>query len=143
MNINIVSREKKQMLSREEVVAEVDFVNVATPSREKLKEEFSKVLEKDPKILVIKKIQTHFGSASGRVLVYVYDSEEELKKIEPKEKKPAKPAGAKPEEKPAEEKPEEKKEEKPKEEKKEEKKEKPEEKKKAKPKKEEKPEEKK
>jgi ribosomal protein S24E len=99
MNINIISRDKKDMLSREEVVAEVDFVGGATPSRAVFTEEFSKTLAKDLKQIVVKKIQTHFGAPGAKVLVYVYNSEEDLKRIEPKEKAPKE---EKKEEKPAE-----------------------------------------
>jgi ribosomal protein S24E len=92
MNINIISQEKKPALSREEVVAEIDFVGTATPSRAKLIEEFSKKLGKDAKLVVVKKIQTHFGAASSKVHVYVYDKEDDLKKIEPQPKKEEKKA---------------------------------------------------
>jgi ribosomal protein S24E len=107
MNINIISRENKPMLCREEAIAEVDFVGAATPSRQKLQEEFAKLLEKDIKLVVVKKIQTHFGRGGAKVTVYAYSDEKDLKKIEPKEKKKkgeqapaeAKKEEAKPEEK--------------------------------------------
>ena len=92
MNITIKSQQKKPAMSREEVVAEVEFVGATTPKRDVMLEEFSKKLGKDKSTIAVKKIKTKFGSASANVLVYVYDSADDLKKIEPQEKKAAKPA---------------------------------------------------
>jgi len=92
MNIQIKSQEKKPAFSREEVIADVEFVGTSTPSKTKLQEEFAKKLGKDAKLVVIKKVKTDFGSASANVNVYVYDNEDELKKIEPQPKKEENPA---------------------------------------------------
>jgi ribosomal protein S24E len=95
MNIRITKQEKKPMLSREEVIADVEFTGISTPSRDKIKAELVKTLGKDAKLVVVKLIDTKFGSASAKVTVYVYDNEKDMKLIEPKVKVKVDPAAPK------------------------------------------------
>ena len=134
MALKIISQTEEPLLSRTSVKASIIF-EAATPSTEEVKKQLAKAVKKDEKLVVVKKIATHYGEKSADIDAVVYDSEDALKQTEPhpkkkEEKKPAEakaeaPKEAPKEEKPAEEKkeepkPEEKKKEAPKEEKKEE-----------------------
>jgi small subunit ribosomal protein S24e len=118
MKVNIVKRTKNPLLKREEIEFAVEE-SKAVPSRKEVAEKIGAQVNAKPGSVVIKLIETAFGSKAFRGKANVYDSVEEAKRVEPgfliartegkKEEKPA----AKPEEKKEEAKPEEKKEEKP------------------------------
>jgi ribosomal protein S24E len=139
MKIEIKNKKENPLLARIEVSGIVAFEG-ATPSNEQVAQSIASQLKVDASVVKMKKIYTTMGSREAEFLAFVYNSKEELDKIEPKPKKQlekekkaaedAKKAAEAPKEeaKPAEAKPEEKKEA-PKEEKKEEAK--PEEKKEA------------
>ena len=118
MDLKIIKKQDNPLLCRVEVQAEASFFNEATPKKEDIKNKIVSMEKADAKLVVVKNIYGSFGSGKANVLVYVYSSEEDLKKIEPKKKeKKAKPAeGAAPKEEAKEAPKEEKKEEAPKEE---------------------------
>ncbi|MBL7054449.1 hypothetical protein ISS05_01690 [Candidatus Woesearchaeota archaeon] len=118
MDLKITEKKEEPLSSRIQLTGELDF-EAATPSYKEVKKKIASSLSCDEKLIVIRHIYTKFGIRKADFLAYLYNKEEDMKKIEPKKKEKK---GAKPEE---EEKPEEKKEEskESKEEKKEEKKE--------------------
>ena len=97
MDLKIIKKQDNPLLSRMEITAEAVFSNEPTPKKEDLKKKISSMEKADEKLTVVKNISGSFGSGDAKVLVYIYKSEEELKKIEPKkkEKKGAKPAEGK------------------------------------------------
>ena len=121
MNLKIINEKDEPLLSRKEVTAELYFEKAATPSNDKVKKNISSQLKADEKLIVIKKIDSHYGTTEAVVTAVVYTSKEEMEKIEPKkkEKKEKKPKAEKPAPEKKEEKKEEAAEEKPAEEKKE------------------------
>lgn len=100
MDLKIIKKQDNPLLSRVEIEAEASFLNEPIPKREDVKKKILAVEKADEKLIVIKKIVPSFGVGKAKVLVYIYKSEDELKKIEPKkkEKKAAKPAEEKKEE---------------------------------------------
>ncbi len=138
MAMKIISKTEEPLLSRTSVKAHITF-EAATPSNADITKKIADETKKDEKLVVMKKINTHYGSKEADIDAVVYDSAEAKEKIERKtkamkeaEKKAAEEAEKKEEESKSEakkeeskeaEKSEEKKEEKPKEEKAEEKKE--------------------
>ncbi len=131
MKIEITEKKNNPLLSRKEIKGVLTF-NTATPSNDDAEAALAKQFNIDKNCVRMKKIATRFGASKADFLAFVYNSEEELKKIEPApvkwlekiEKKEVaakkKAEGAAPKEKPkSEEKKEEKAEEKPAEEKKE------------------------
>jgi len=126
MDIKITEKKEEPLLSRTEIIA--DITADITPKKQELKTKFASVLKVDEKLVAVKHIYTKFGSKKSKAIVYQYTNEEELKKIEPKEKEKKEVKEEKKEEKKEEPKPKKEKEEK-KEEKKEEPKPKKEEKK--------------
>ena len=85
MELNIIKKEEKPLLSRTEVVAEIDF-DASTPKKEEIKKKIASSLKSDPNITVIKKVYTIFGKKKIKVLAFVYKSEKDMKRIEPKPK---------------------------------------------------------
>ncbi len=84
MNLEIINKKNNPLLSRTEVNAKASFFKEATPKKEEIKKQIALMEKVDEKLVVVKRINTFFGAAESSVLVYIYDSEEELKKIEPK-----------------------------------------------------------
>lgn len=105
MNLKILKKQDNPLLSRIEIEAEADFFNEPTPKKDDVKKKISAMEKADEKLVVVKNIYNNFGAGKASVLAYIYKSEDELKKIEPKKKenKGAKPKEEKPEEAPKEE----------------------------------------
>jgi len=126
MELKIINKKEYPLLSRTKVESEISF-DKATPSGEEIKSKLGKELGKEEKLIVVKGIYMEYGLKKAKNLAYVYENEEDLKRIEVEKKekagkkKDAKPADqekpakeeAKQKEKPKESKPEEKKEKKP------------------------------
>jgi ribosomal protein S24E len=102
MRIEITEKKEQPILSRISVKAHIIF-DKSTPSAEEVKKNLASALKADENLVIVKEIYTEFGSSEANVYAYVYNSKEEMQKIEPKPKTKEKPA-AKKEEKPAEEK---------------------------------------
>jgi ribosomal protein S24E len=104
MELKITNKKENPMLCRTEIECRVSFFNEPTPKRVDVKKKISSLAKADEKLIVIKKIKSEFGTGGGTVLAFVYKTEEDLKRIEPKDKKAAKPteAAEKKAEKPAE-----------------------------------------
>jgi len=88
MAFEIISQKEEPLLSRAKVKARITFEQ-ATPSNKDVKKQAASALKKDENLVVIKKISTKFGSRQAEVDAYVYNSEEDMKRIEPKPKKKA------------------------------------------------------
>jgi len=106
MELVIEKKEKNPLLEREEIKAILKS-NI-TPSNAQVKEVIASKLDKPVGLVVIKGIYPKFGKQESDVRAFVYNSEEALKKFEPKPKakkgeaKPGEKSAEKPEEKPEE-----------------------------------------
>jgi ribosomal protein S24E len=78
--MKIEKREYKTLVEREEIYAfnESDV----TPSKSSIQEEISALVKKPKEQIVVKKIDQKYGSHESKILVYVYDSLDSLKKFE-------------------------------------------------------------
>lgn len=81
MNLTIVSREKKPLLSREDVTATVEFTGASTPKRMQIRDELAQKLGADPKMVALAHIENTFGSASLKVTAHVYANEQAMKTV--------------------------------------------------------------
>ena len=99
LNIEIKNKQDNILLSRIEVEADISFEKKATPSTDEVKQALSKELEVEKDLIVIKKIDTSFGETSGKVTAYQYLSKDEIKNIEPRNKKAEEKAKAEAEKK--------------------------------------------
>jgi ribosomal protein S24E len=97
--MKIIEKKENPLLSRTELLAEITFEK-ATPSNEEIKKQIASELKTDENLVVVKNIDTHFGSMNATVIAFVYNSKEDIEKIEPKPKE--KKGAKKPAEKPAE-----------------------------------------
>jgi ribosomal protein S24E len=95
MKLTITEKKEAPLLSRTEVKAELTF-DKATPSTEQLKQQLASTLSADQKLIVIKKINTSFGSTKADTVAYVYSDEKSMKLIEPKQKEKKGAPGEKP-----------------------------------------------
>lgn len=105
MEIKVINKKDNALLSRVEVKAEIGFFNEPTPKKEDIKKKIASMEKADEKLVVIRKIACSFGFGKANVLAYIYKSEDELNKAEPKKKEVKKAEGAAPKEEPKEEEP--------------------------------------
>jgi DNA-directed RNA polymerase subunit E" len=78
--ITITKQEKKSLIGREEI--EATTITEPTPSNKQVQEELAKKLNKKPELIIIKHIYSKFGSHENKIIAYIYDNEESLKKFE-------------------------------------------------------------
>ena len=96
--MKILNETYSKLLHQKVIVAEVSHIGKPTPSEEEIKKDMVKISKGKEELIIIKKIDTKFGSGDSIVTAYVYDSKEDLDKIEPvtkhMKKKAEKPAEA-------------------------------------------------
>ena len=86
MELTIIKKRDNVLLSRMEITLKANFVNEPTPKKEDIKKKVASSEKADEKLVVVKNIGTSFSSGKADVSVYIYKSEEELKKTEPQNK---------------------------------------------------------
>lgn len=87
MQLKIIQEKDSKLLERKELELDA-FFEKGTPSNAEIKKGLSSSLKKPEELIVIKKIDQHYGVSKAHVFVYVYNDIEQLKKIEHiKEKK--------------------------------------------------------
>jgi|TARA_Y100000310_G_scaffold335338_2_gene417128 ribosomal protein S24E len=127
MKLQLVTETKQPLLSRKELVYNIDHAKESTPSLTAIKKAVVEQTKAKEPLVVLHGLQASFGSSTSKIVVNIYDTEAAHKQFaiidkkknrnkKPEEKKEeakptGKPAEEKKEEKPAEVKVEEKKEE--------------------------------
>lgn len=87
MEFNIVSEKDEPLMSRKEVMATIAF-EAATPKNESVAQKCADVMKTDVEKVFVKKISNDFGLKTGKAVLRVYKSAEDMKRIEKvKEKK--------------------------------------------------------
>ncbi|HZX45070.1 MAG TPA: hypothetical protein VFF28_05300 [Candidatus Nanoarchaeia archaeon] len=86
MDLKITNKQENTLLSRTEITAEAAFFGFPTPSKQEIVKKIAGSEKADEKLIVIKKIENRFGNGKAKVSVYVYKTEEDLEKTEPKKK---------------------------------------------------------
>ena len=86
MEFKIEKQESKPLVEREEITLKITKSEI-TPSNAQIWEATAKLLKKPKELVIVKNIYQKFGMHESTALVYVYNSEEALKKFEPKTKK--------------------------------------------------------
>ncbi|MEA2036752.1 MAG: hypothetical protein U9O94_04550, partial [Nanoarchaeota archaeon] len=90
MDLKVTNKKDNTLLSRVEIEAELTFLGEPTPKKEDLKKKISSLEKSDEKLIVVKNIYSLFGAGKGNALVYIYKSEDALKKTEPQKEEPEK-----------------------------------------------------
>lgn len=83
--LKIERQEYKPLLSRTEVTATIS--SSSTPKKTEIQEKLSEKFNKEKELVVVKHIYQKFGKHEARVIAYVYDSLEAMKKFEKIKKK--------------------------------------------------------
>ena len=82
--MNIIEKKKNPLFGREEIVFEIE--QQKTPSFAESEELLQNELKLDKNAIAIKQIKGLFGYKRFRVKAFLYDSNEEKQRIEPKKK---------------------------------------------------------
>ncbi|EFK95393.1 30S ribosomal protein S24e [sediment metagenome] len=83
MELTITNKKENKILQRTEIQAKISFTG-ATPSNKQVQEEIAKKLNAGIDLVVTKQILTTFGNTQAEVKAYVYNTIDQMKKIEPK-----------------------------------------------------------
>lgn len=104
MEFDFLSERENPLLNRKEIKFRVSHVGV-TPKRSDIRSELVKTLKSDDKITVLVRFKPEFGKSTGVGYVRIYNSAEEMNRIESKPvlKKNFEPKTGKKEAKPKEE----------------------------------------
>ena len=86
LNIKIINENQRKLLERRELDIEAIF-DGPTPKKQDLLKEIASLTKTKENLIVLRRVNQVYGTSKAKVLVYVYSSEEALKKTEPKEKK--------------------------------------------------------
>ena len=92
MEIKIIKKEEKPLLSREECTAEIH--SPTTVSYPELKKAFAEKLKKDEGLIDIKRLDQKFGTRKMNVNFYAYSNKEAFNKLEVRKEKKKKTAEA-------------------------------------------------
>ncbi len=84
MDTKILEDKKQPLFSRRIVSAEIDFAEGKTPSRADVRNEIARAAKAEVKLVSVRKISTAYGHRMAKVEAYVYSSEADLAKAEPK-----------------------------------------------------------
>jgi len=91
--MNIITDIKNDLLKRREIVVELTLAK--TPSFVEMQQQLSEKLKAASEVIAVKSITGGFGNSSFDVEAYVYSSEADKKKFEPKIKIKKDAAGGK------------------------------------------------
>jgi len=89
MELTITNQKENKILKRKEIEGTITFTG-ATPSNTQVQEEIAKKLNIQKEKIVTKQIINKFGTTNATFKAYAYETEEQLKIIEPKKKVKAK-----------------------------------------------------
>jgi len=91
MNIKLINETKSELLNRKELEFEATYES-ATPKKEEIKKLIASSIKAKEEQIVIKKIHQVFGIPKSNILAHIYNTPEDLKKVEiiNKKKKPEK-----------------------------------------------------
>lgn len=81
MKVNIVSKQKNRLLHREEIEFEINKAKT-TPSRKELREQIAAMCNADSELVIIDDIKHAFGTDYVSGKSRIYESKEDLSKIE-------------------------------------------------------------
>ena len=94
MEITVKNKNENGLLGRIELVGMLSFSG-ATPSYPQIKQAFAAHFKVKEDIVAVKQVLTDFGATTANFSIYIYESVEQLNKIEPKLKeKKAKTLGS-------------------------------------------------
>ena len=78
--VTIKKETENKLLKRKEIVVEISN-DGATISKQEIKSQLAKKLKADEKLIIINRIDSHFGSTLSSITAYLYEDEETIKKV--------------------------------------------------------------
>ncbi len=82
METEKIEKKKNELLGRLEITSILNYSG-ATPRREEIKKTLCSKLAANPELAVLVKTETSYGKQVLKTLLHVYESAEQMKKIEP------------------------------------------------------------
>lgn len=81
MKLQIITEEKNDLLGRKDLTCKVEFEG-ATPKKTDIQKEIANTTKSQEDLVVVKVIKNNYGEEVANVFAYIYDSIEDLKKLE-------------------------------------------------------------
>ncbi|MBI5391651.1 hypothetical protein HZB00_01480 [Candidatus Woesearchaeota archaeon] len=91
MALKQITEIESPLLGRKRYTFEIDHPGKATPKRAEIKEEIAKKVNTTPEKVAIRHIFTQFGAEKSKIIVYIYNDEKTLKRLEPPKGKKSAP----------------------------------------------------
>lgn len=85
MILKIEKQTRKPLVEREEIIAKAE-ANV-TPKKADVQEQIATMLNKPKELVIVKHVYPQFGKKEAKIIVYVYDTLEAVKKFEKQKEK--------------------------------------------------------
>jgi len=82
MELKFLNEKENPLMHRKEIEFIVEHIKEKTPTRKEIKEMLKALKDYDPNLVVIKKIKNVYGIGKDKVLAFVYENKEFMKKIE-------------------------------------------------------------
>lgn len=79
--MKILKQSEDRLLNRKIIEYEAEYSG-ATPKKEEIKRDIMKELKVDMELIIVKHIYPAYGERKGKVIVYVYDNADNLKRVE-------------------------------------------------------------
>jgi ribosomal protein S24E len=86
MNVTILEKKESPLLSRAELIADIEF-DKSTPSNTDVAKQLAALNKTEEGLVKIKKIATKFGAKKATVTAVIYTSKEAFDKVERKSRK--------------------------------------------------------
>ena len=79
----VVRERYNKLIGRRELDVVIEHMFKGTPKRLELRDAIARAFAADPSLVIVKKIVSEYGWGRSRARVFIYDSMERLKVIEP------------------------------------------------------------
>ena len=80
----VVSQKENKVIQRREVVVRIEHRGKGTPSRPDVINAVSKLMEVNPDLVVVRRIETEYGRDASKAWVHIYWDKAALEKFEPR-----------------------------------------------------------
>ena len=88
--MKFLKEEQSNFFPRKEIFMEVEHFSKSTPAISNVIGEVSKKYKCDKKLIIVKKIDTNYGSAKSYIKVYIYENLDKMKSLENLKEEPKK-----------------------------------------------------
>jgi small subunit ribosomal protein S24e len=82
-DIEIIEEKKNPLIDRMEIKFKLDHFGTGTPNRLEVKKKIAAMKNANEKLIIIRKLQTHYGNAYDIGIANIYENSKELQYFEP------------------------------------------------------------